>query len=511
MKTSITILGSCLSNQIFRVAADEGISEYLIKGATTLVSPFAVSDDVIPNITTILDYLEEDNDMRTLSRRFALDKDYKQLCRGKLLIVDFIAINQPIYEVIKDKKKYFVSMRPITDLSKKNEEVLMEWLKENGYSVHLYEDPLLDFPWDLQKECLNRFANNILELYEQEKILFLKGIFSMQRIRKDGGFEPEGFAKKTYKLNEALIRAQDYFESLIEGCKVISLPDNTCADDDENLHQNGSPTHYPRNTYRYLFKAVDLCTDNLEKSIFDKELEKLYSEWIISNKELIDEHSKLSCNILRDYKSLCSYEYWRRTQQGEGKSFLSDIFIQYGLKQQEIPYETCTSLDEYFKAVLDDKQDFIIFAAVRETANKYWKKWKTRERLGVKLDLTNHKRKSYCVVIDLCKGCTQEYFNDSSNEMMVNYQILLDKKDVTFGGPLSDKVIIPEVYNVMMSSKGRYKEEQFQWAKLYINNIDYSLDKMGLNFVVFSPQAHGVVDSFYVNMWNDDKLTIRRR
>ena len=43
-----------------------------------------------------------------------------------------------------------------------------------------------------------------------------------------------------------------------------------------------------------------------------------------------------------------------------------------------------------------------------------------------------------------------------------------------------------------------------------INNIEYSMNRTGANFVIFSPDDLCVIDSFYVNFLRDKNLIIRR-
>lgn len=516
MKTSMTILGSCVTNQMIRCGCQIAMIPFLIKGAITTVNPYTVGTKPIPGIEDIIEKLElKGADMIKASCKVALQKDIKSFCRGKWILLDLGTIKNPILEFSnKDGELFYLSERPLYDTSVKNKKIIEEFAEKNGYKINRVENPLVEYSFEKQKELLKSYADSILGLYGSENIIFAKSNYIAERIRVDNTLDLNGFfVEQVNKENELSQQNQEYFIECLN-CHVLEIPHNTLANDDMSLHTNGSPLHYDKNFYEYGIKALDIITDNDEAHITKDRLSELYKEYELIFDKLKMETMQHTCNRFAKLKNIISYEYSLSEYiEKHSGTYLEAIRNRYSLTgYPDIPFKSCRTLDEYMSELISKKPNYIILMAVRDTANVYWKKWKTAEKLGINADLSRGRRKSYCTVIIPENQFIREAFDDTANETTLEHIIYVEDKNITYCGASANmNKVMPYTFIASLSSKAREGESQYIWSRIMINNIDYSMNRVGANFVVFSPDDLCVVDSFYVNFLRDKNLIIRRK
>lgn len=513
MKTSITILGSCVTNQMIRCGANIGVTPFLVKGAISLVNIMTIATKPIPELENLVSQFPPENDMRNLSRSLAVNKNIEKVCRGKILLIDFGTLRNPIYEFVSvEGEKYYLSERPICDINKNNKKLIMEFANKNGYSIKKVENPLLQYSVEKQNKLLDILYDRIISKYCEDNIIFAQTRYGNERIRQDGTLDLNGFnSRQNEKENLAIERCEDYFCNK-GNFKVIKVLPYIVTDDDESLHPNGSPLHYNHICYEYGIRMLDIMTDDQDQNTLLERSRNLYSEYIKKIMDVRENAIIKSLNMLKKMKDTESYAYsWNNycNQTSMKDDYLDIINKRYMLKNQKLDKKIllCKTIDEYITAALKSEEKYIIFIAVKDTADTYWKNWQSRERLGIKTDLSKNRRQSYCAMINTLNGNIIEQYDKSDNEMHFNYELRLKNRYIYTDSETANE----NYYCVYLSSKAKRGESQEMWASIMINNIDYAINKRGMNFVVFSLDRQCVVDSFYVNFVTDKKLTIRRK
>lgn len=518
MKTSMTILGSCVSNQMIRYGSKIDIIPFLVKGATTIINPYTYGQLTPPGIEEIFDELDLSgsgySEMIINSVKFALKNDIKSFCRGKWLVIDLATLNNPIWEFTnKEGEKFFLSERPLCENSC-NKAIIQKFANKYNYETVRIENPLTDFTFERQKELLKDFADKILEIYKPEKIIFSQSFYTSERIRKDGTLDLNGFnSEKIIKENAIARKNQEFFSKYIK-CHIVRIPDNTLANDDSSLHTNGSPLHYDKLFYEYGIKALDIITDEVEEAETNSKLSSLLDEYVEKFKILKGEASAHTCDRLAKIKVLDSYGYslceYYESQKG---TFLNSLRARYSMNGlPDYPFKNCRTLDEYMEKLIAHKPNYVIFMTVKDTANAYWNNWKTKDALGITSDLSRSRRKSFCSVIIPGQGIVRESFDNSAHECTLEHSIVIENNSVSYSRDSKGRLplTMPHVFIASLSSKAREGESQYIWSRIMINNIEYSMNRTGANFVIFSPDDLCVIDSFYVNFLRDKNLIIRR-
>lgn len=517
MKTSITIIGSCVSNMVFRYNAKLGNCPFLLKGCTTLINPFTLGGAPVPNITELLGDFKEVNNVHTLSRKFSFDKCWESVCRGKWLVVDLAPLSYPILEfVCPSKETYYLSSKPACDHKEKFDEFITDWAEKNQFVVKKIANPLLDYPKEKQVELIRGFAEHILKFYDPDHVILFKvrhGTDSITSLWEDTltvAFSHE----EADPLNQATEFCEEIFCKEI-GCKrIIESFENIILNDTRKLHVTGSSmTHYDYTFYEYGNLALDIATDEGDIQEICKRLEILHEEYAAKFEEKYRLLSEQNCEMIKKFRYRNGYEYYQNKYiEGSRENFLQIIRKRYNIKNEcPVRFQESKKLDDYIRAILNSSRQYVLFLSVRETANKYWKNWKTAKDLGLTVDLSNAERMSYCAIVDLSRNYSREGFANSSEELTMEYKMCLENNSVLVTGRAAENAFMPEVFSVFLSSKGKNPNMPYVWSRIMINNIDWSINKTGMNFVVFSLKDLCVVDSFFVNFWKDSDLKIYRK
>ena len=159
-----------------------------------------------------------------------------------------------------------------------------------------------------------------------------------------------------------------------------------------------------------------------------------------------------------------------------------------------------TSIEEYFK-ILSMEDKYILLIACRDTASTYYNDLLKRTNLN--LPKVNYRDSLIAV---LCKN--ELLYSSVGKDLLVsdfNLTSLPEKKGVIVGTN-----VVPTSKVCTILSQGYNEKNQTSVASIRINNIDYAINKIGLNFVVFDRSKMMVVDRFRINTHKDSRLLIDR-
>lgn len=174
---------------------------------------------------------------------------------------------------------------------------------------------------------------------------------------------------------------------------------------------------------------------------------------------------------------------------------------------------SCENLNDYISETV--KLDHVvIFVSVCDSANKYWNKFESRHLLNLKEDLARVWRLSYLAIIDKDNDVCIEQLSDKWNGTECHYSFF----------DIDTSVLTSEVYDSeVIKQYGELLNENNCWiyscamdymrytkSSIVINGIDYSINKRGLNIVIYSKKLGCVIDSISVDTFGDPDLTVKR-
>ncbi|MGL4364064.1 MAG: hypothetical protein ACRCSB_02540, partial [Bacteroidales bacterium] len=148
------------------------------------------------------------------------------------------------------------------------------------------------------------------------------------------------------------------------------------------------------------------------------------------------------------------------------------------------------SLPAYLENALKDKHNLILISCLDEGSNYFGKIYPTLSNVGLKENLEGKNRGSYLAV----------FSKDT---------IYCEKAE--YGRALHKRLRI-EGTSIYITSSGWFEApESLQiQSHIVIGNQDYSLNRRGLNIVVFNTQSKQVVDAFNVDTYDDETLSVMR-
>lgn len=188
--------------------------------------------------------------------------------------------------------------------------------------------------------------------------------------------------------------------------------------------------------------------------------------------------------------------------------FQKSMFIEYVSKHMDDALYLATNLNEYVDQLIK-RNDILIFITVNDSANKYWNNF-NKNKLGLKSDLSDKWRKSYAAVIDAESGKVDETMMKNCKNTRLQ-GMFSDFQKIT-GNPCDDETHadfpVENYYYIVSHALGK---NRYTKSTIVINGTDFSISKRGLNIVVYSKKACGVIDSVNVDMFGDSKLTIKRK
>ena len=156
-------------------------------------------------------------------------------------------------------------------------------------------------------------------------------------------------------------------------------------------------------------------------------------------------------------------------------------------------------LSDYF-ATLNNS---IVIISLKDTGAKYWKDFVEKTHLYMLKGIDFDYRESMICIFDTDGEVIK--FDRSSELLRFN----IDLSDHVPGRSDTQDSDI-RLLRCTVLSQGFQKSDSSSVSKIMINNIDFSMNKIGLNIVVIDKETMCVTDSFNVNTHQDKKLMIKR-
>lgn len=143
-------------------------------------------------------------------------------------------------------------------------------------------------------------------------------------------------------------------------------------------------------------------------------------------------------------------------------------------------------LEEYFDSVTDRR--YVVCFAVSDTANVYWKDFIGRSGLGLKLNPGWR-----CSYIGLMDGGKIIYENTDRAALFYDWHEDSTGADISIQSRYFDVYEYPRAY-----------------AIIAVNGYNYSMDRRGVNVVVYDKETASVCDSFAIDLYADKETKILR-
>lgn len=198
---------------------------------------------------------------------------------------------------------------------------------------------------------------------------------------------------------------------------------------------------------------------------------------------------------------------------------LSKIYIKGNLQSSTCSFTNKLSI--YSQPNLNDYiaeavklSHIVILISVCDSADRYWNKFECRNLLGLKMDLSKDRRLSYLAVIDVDNGICDELISDKWNGVNRHYSFIdvrdLDHHTEVYGDEIEHKYGEMPLENYCWIYSCAMDKQKYTKSNIVINGIDYSVNRRGLNIVIYSKEEARVIDSINVDTFNDPKLTVNR-
>ncbi len=493
MKASVSLIGTCVSDNVFYYSGINGKNQFLVKNRIFQVSPVSIAIDraldfandfsVEANIKQYsLESIKSDISKNFFERLKAKKSDY--------LILDMFGTEFDIVEINYNNEKYYITYS--------NEFLhvapsFFEWLKEKNikYSILKMSENI-----DFFDHYMELFCKKILSLYSPEKIILIEAMATNYTELSDGTIDIINVSNPP--TNQMKLRAYEIIKKEIKGCKVIPALDNAIS---SYVHfQRINKAHFMPFVYDYYYDCIEACCDYPDDEFCSIVIGRLMKK----NSTLCTEHIKGTIDKLidkeRNHRRIYSFNRYRFQSLWHDKgTYLCKINRFY---DRDTPAQTeihkITDFCEYLKIcpkLIEDGNLIIVSAC--EGIGTYAPD--TFRKLFPECEITDNKYNSFIAVLgqqtNFCK--TGSY----KENIMIDTKHCDDFENEDINAVIS-------VY-----SKGReyvQNDGEFNcWSKIVIDNIDYSMNLRGLNFVIYNKITDTVVDVFNVDTFTEH-LNIRR-
>ena len=286
----ITVIGSCVCRDLFEKVSDNYSFHTDIRFSSPismLAKPLgfvkADFDSFIKDVPTVNGKWYKKNLINDINKTaFAALEDR----HGDYLVLDFAESRIPLAEISwPNKSETLLVTNSVSFRAHYNASFNRNILKGTKLSIH---NPLQysDEEW---KQAVEEFANRILKLFKEEKIILIKNMPARYFVNSKGALRPY-YSKDHFDsvmLCDLLLnKLNKYFLDVCPKCNVIEIPPYAIG---SQKHKWGNhPFHFREAYYDYLFKCVDLITNDGNKG----ELSNIYNEYSAIFKKEYDEAVK---------------------------------------------------------------------------------------------------------------------------------------------------------------------------------------------------------------------------
>lgn len=512
MKASISVFGTCTADNIFYYAAKNGKNQYLVRNRFFQLSP--VSLMLSEPVTPLLDF-EPAGQYESAIRSIKMDIEKSVFSamekrRTDYIIIDANGFHSRILQINYDGRIYYLSW--MNEIFAFNTTAIFNILDQAGASCKILNR---ESYFELFEPSIAAFCKRLLEIYSPEQIILLKTYPTNLCIRDDGTID----YIQPNPVDEKFVReALRMYTKYLDGCHIIDTLDYMLSSYDAiyGIYL----FHYENSYYEYCMECIDVITDSCPAEVEIRKLKQIKEQY---SRKMGEVYRKGTYKLIEKNRKIRETQSYEQYQAGRletlNGTWLMRVREFHKIKESFSPlfangkglYQL-TDFNEYVKFLAENAHGFVLFFAVKDNASSYWGKFVNRSMLGLNTDIVKF-RASYLAVVDMDEKNVIEFYDDSSRELKYHCDIVVRDRNIIL--EKENAALTPLLnYCIDISSKGwEYVEKNgkyYCWAKIMINNVDYAINKIGLNVVVFSKREHCVVDSFHVNMHGDAALKICR-
>ena len=270
---------------------------------------------------------------------------------------------------------------------------------------------------------------------------------------------------------------------------------------------------------------IEIDYDAVYKQIESRRMESL--QWLRSVLD-IEVKSKGSSEstglMLQLYESMCAqrdllnkikadYAYEEEQKRSSavqiksGKTWLDIVSSRNGIIAGDSELKGINNLREYF-AYLKKDSKYVVVLSGRDECASQWGGFLEVSGLSLRKDVLW--RNSYVAVID--EG-TVKIDVKSSEELNRNYEFAAGHPNYSveyLGDKLKVSCVPLKCCKIKIKSRGFTESPGRDRSEIIVDNIDYSMNRIGINIVVINKETGVVVDSINVNTYSDPGLRINR-
>ncbi len=270
-KTTISVLGACVSRDIFGIARPDS---YDIPRCVTIASPISmVLDKPNDGYCADVEKMSDINISGYMKRTIMLDCnkkvfDYLAQKKSNYLIFDVADIRFNIESF--NKSGINVTMN---EHYKRNLDKFRDLFGNDGTVIKSF-----DFSDEEIEKYINLYVDNILNIYKPEEIIFNEYYCVKDYLSRKNAIEHLKYEEYIVNANRLISVAVKIIKKRIPECHIIKMPENCISDE---KHKWGrSSLHYVDLFYEYAGKAVDIITAKKTREEENAELQKLYETFV---------------------------------------------------------------------------------------------------------------------------------------------------------------------------------------------------------------------------------------
>lgn len=212
-------------------------------------------------------------------------------------------------------------------------------------------------------------------------------------------------------------------------------------------------------------------------------------------------------SIKRQYAYEGEQKEWISARLKEGKTWLEAICLKNHMTMEDSKLRNISGLQDYFSA-LQTNFNYVLVLSCSDECSAYWRKFVEVSDLSLRTDIAW--RESYVAIVD---GGAIKVDQKSREELDIDYKFVVGhpKYSVEYvNGQLKVGCEPLEHCKIKVKSKGYTGAMGTHRSEVVVDNIDYSMNRTGINMVVIDKETGKVVDSANVNTYADPGLAIHR-
>lgn len=216
-------------------------------------------------------------------------------------------------------------------------------------------------------------------------------------------------------------------------------------------------------------------------------------------------------DLFDKFKQYYAYEEGQKeeinAQMEKGKTWYEVICLKNNIIPENSKLKEMSRLQEYFTFLKENSKYLIVLSGADE-CSIHWAKFVEASGLTLRKDI--RWRESYVAIID---GGTVKVDEKSKEEININYTFAAGHPKCSMeyvNGHLKVDCMPLEHCKIRVKSKGYTESTGAYKSEIIVDNIDYSINKIGINIVVIDKETGKVGDSINVNTYSDGTLKINR-